>query len=331
MGYNPAMNRPPPARRFTPDPEQMALWPDISGNTINGLSEIEPRRPSPVYWHDPGSIPHGPLQNYFYGRYTQSPDVVAARDRRQAIIDEPLPEVARTRREETPARWSSLVKEMALTFGADDAGVALMDPAWVFEGHDQGDWRWAVVIAVAHDYEALKKAPEDPAAAEVVNQYARALKVVKHLTGWIRDQGWPAEPKGGPMAGTMVMIPAAIRAGLGELGRHGSMIHRRFGANFRLGVVLTDMPLLEDGPDVFGADDFCTRCRVCSEACPPHAIATAKQWVRGTEKWYVDFDKCLPFFNENKGCAICIAVCPWSRPGVADTLVRKMARRQSAG
>jgi epoxyqueuosine reductase QueG len=46
-------------------------------------------------------------------------------------------------------------------------------------------------------------------------------------------------------------------------------------------------------------------------------------------KWYVDFDKCLPFFNENKGCGICIAVCPWSRPGVADTLVQKMARRRA--
>ena len=49
--------------------------------------------------------------------------------------------------------------------------------------------------------------------------------------------------------------------------------------------------------------------------------------VRGVEKWYVDFDKCLPFFNQTRGCAICIAVCPWSRPGVGLNLAAKLARR----
>ena len=245
---------------------------------------------------------------------------------------------------------------MALSFGADDAGIARMDPTWIFEGHEQRSWTWAIAIAVAHDYEALKTAlkskdsrsvsalshtitpsllealktaPADPAATEVVNQYGRALGVVKDLTGWIHNQGWAAEPKGGPMAGSMVMIPAAIRAGFGELGRHGSMIHRSLGANFRLALVLTDLPLVEDGADEFGADDFCAHCRVCTDACPPVAIADRKQWIRGVEKWYVDFERCLPFFNENMGCGICIAVCPWSRPGVAGTLVEKMARRRA--
>lgn len=305
----------------------MALWPNISGNTINGLGETDQRPPSPVYWHQKEEIAHGPVQDYFYSQFLESPGVVEARARRQVAIDSPLPEVASERRQETPERWSALVKEAALGFGADDVGIAVMDPIWVFEGHEQGTWKWAVVIAVAHDYDLLKQAPGEAAAIEVQNQYVRALDVVKAMTGWIREQGWPAEPKGGPMAGTMIMIPAAIRAGLGELGRHGSMIHRKFGSNFRLGVILTDLPLIEDGPDVFGADDFCTRCNVCSDACPPAALSPEKQWVRGVKRWYVDFDKCLPFFNENMGCAICIAVCPWSRPGVADNLVRKMAKR----
>ena len=82
-----------------------------------------------------------------------------------------------------------------------------------------------------------------------------------------------------------------------------------------------------DAPDIFGADLFCQSCQVCTRACPPDAIAPDKQTVRGTEKWYVDFDKCLPYFVENETCGICLAVCPWSRPGVADNLVGKMARR----
>ena len=40
-----------------------------------------------------------------------------------------------------------------------------------------------------------------------------------------------------------------------------------------------------------------------------------KQLVRGERKWYVDFDKCIPYFVKTCGCAICIEVCPWSEPG----------------
>jgi hypothetical protein len=148
--------------RYVPDPGQMALWPDVSGNAINGLGETSPRQPSPVYWQEPGSISHGPLQNWFYGRYTQSPEVAAARARRQEIIDRPLPEVARKQRIETPSRWVDLIKGADKSFGADDVGVARMDPSWVFEGHRQDTWTWAIAIAVQHDYDTLKTAPEDP-------------------------------------------------------------------------------------------------------------------------------------------------------------------------
>jgi epoxyqueuosine reductase len=87
--------------RYVPDPDQMALWPDVSGNAINGLGETSPRQPRPVYWHEPDPVPHGPRQNRFFRRYTQSPEVAAARPRRQEIIDRPLPELARKQRIKT--------------------------------------------------------------------------------------------------------------------------------------------------------------------------------------------------------------------------------------
>lgn len=114
---------------------------------------------------------------------------------------------------------------------------------------------------------------------------------------------------------------------MGELGKHGSLINRRLGSSFRLAAVETDMPLVVDRPDVFGADDFCLRCQVCTEGCPPGAIHDVKGIVRGVEKWWVDFDKCIPYFNETFGCAICLAVCPWSKPGRAPLLAEKWALR----
>jgi epoxyqueuosine reductase QueG len=131
------------------------------------------------------------------------------------------------------------------------------------------------------------------------------------------------------MADALNMIPAALACGFGELGKHGSLIHRRYGSAFRLAALSTDLPLIADAPEQFGADGFCLHCQVCRDACPPDAIHEDKQVVRGERKWYVDFDKCIPYFGENLACGICIAVCPWSRPGVAERLVVKLAQRAS--
>jgi epoxyqueuosine reductase QueG len=177
------------------------------------------------------------------------------------------------------------------------------------------------------DYEEMRTAPEERAGAEVIRQYARGTRAARGLANWLRGQGHDAYPHTGPMAAPLLLIPPAIECGLGELGKHGSIIHRELGASFRLSAVLTDVPLVADQRDDFGVDDFCQRCKVCEDACPPAAILPDKQLVRGEHRWYVDFDKCLPYFNEHMGCAICLAVCPWSRPGVANTLLRQLAQR----
>ena len=56
----------------------------------------------------------------------------------------------------------------------------------------------------------------------------------------------------------------------------------------------------------------------------PQAISAETQLVRGEQRWYVDFDRCLPFFNEHEGCAICLSVFPWIYPGVAPNLLQKL-------
>lgn len=313
---------------FHPNPSQMALWPEVSGNTINGLARPTADRPTPIYWHAPESTPHGPLQRWFYARSVGNARLAAARAERQRIIDAPLAELAPVAAKREPRAWTELVKGVAREAGADIVGIAAMRPEWVFEGHSVRQ-QWIVMIGVAHDHEQMRTAPEDIAAAEVIRQYARGNRIAKAVASQLRADGHDAVPHGGPMAGSVVLIPAAIACGFGELGKHGSLIHRALGSSFRLACVLTDVPLLADAPDEFGGDAFCTHCRVCIDACPPDAIFTTKQLVRGEVKWYVDFDKCLPYFNETMGCGICVAVCPWSRPGVAPNLIDKMARRRA--
>ncbi len=306
----------------------MREWPAVSGNAINGVGEAAVRRPSPVYWHPPESIPHGKLQLWFYQHTPPDPALLEARRDRQAAVEAPLDPLAETKVERSAAEWSAEVKRVALECGADDVGIAPMRAEYVFEGHPVPPQRWMVMIAVGHSYQELRTAPSMRSLIDVTRQYARGNRAAKGLANWLRRQGHDAVPYGGPMAGSFVLIPPAIEAGLGELGKHGSMIHRKLGASFRLACVLTDLPLLPDSRDDFGADEFCANCRVCADACPPDAILKEKTMVRGERRWYVDFDKCLPYFNEALSCAICLAVCPFSRPGVGERLVDKLARRR---
>jgi len=332
-----------PARALAPMPE-------ISGNIVNGLGEHEFRRASPFFWHEPKYHAFGDMQGYTIGvmygledgadirkafsvNENFRPGTESGRSSNEQFIHrgpDPIA-VAPEKVIDSAPEWSRKLKEFALAHHADAVGIAAMRPEWVFEGFEIKE-KYIIVVGVAHDFEEISQAPSLPgnnrAIVEVGKQYTRAAAAAAELNNYIRRQGYGTTCFPGPTAQDLLMIPAAVAAGLGELGKHGSLINRKLGASFRLSAVTTDMPLEADAPDVFGAEEFCLRCQVCTEACPPDAIFEDKQWVRGEEKWYVDFDKCIPYFAESRGCGICIAVCPWSLPGVADKLIGKMAKLQ---
>jgi len=314
---------------YSPKPEISALL-KVSGNPINGLGETTRRRPSPFFWHPPDKHPYGELQIVARQSSRKCPGAASAF---QAAYEYPeLIPVAAQRNESPTDQLAAEAKTFALSHEADDVGIAPMDPLYVFEGYTINE-PWVIVLALAHNYERLRQVPSDETngigVSDVGDQYARGTRASYALANWIRSQGYNANPYPGPMAGALLLIPPAIAAGLGELGKHGSLISRHFGSGVRLAGVTTDMPLLPTTPDCFGADEFCKTCQVCTRACPPGAIAEEKQMVRGIERWYVDFDKCIPYFAEAASCGICIAECPWTRPQVRPKLLATMARRLS--
>jgi len=85
-------------------------------------------------------------------------------------------------------------------------------------------------------------------------------------------------------------------AGLGELGKHGSLISPELGSAFRISAVSTDMPLVADGPKDFGIDEICTNCDICTRFCPGEAIRPQKVDVDGMIRWQVDTPACHPHF-----------------------------------
>ncbi|TCL01485.1 4Fe-4S dicluster protein [Shimia isoporae] len=305
----------------------MARVPEQSGNALNGLDETEPRRARMVYWApNPDDIPHGGMQRYFLERSAREPAFGAARAKRQKVLDAPLPDIAQEAVERTSKDWTVALQQFVAQGICEQAGVAEMQSDWVVEGFEVSQRR-VIILGVQHDYGEISTAPDVTAGLEVMQQYERAAAASKAVAGWLRMQGWDATPVTGPMTGALLMIPPALACGFGELGKHGSIINPEMGASFRLSAVLTDAPFDVTEPVEAGIDGFCQNCRVCEDACPPEALFSTKKTVRGVEKWYVDFDRCLPFFNQTHGCAICIAVCPWSRPGIGPNLAAKLSRR----
>lgn len=309
--------------------EILDLMGPMSGNELNGWDEPDVRPPTLVMWANPNRIAHGAVQQKMTEDFLEHPElrtVLRTNDRHEPVA------VADESTERTPDAWVTALAEFAggeAGHQVEQIAITRPDPSWFFEGR-AAEAPWVVLLVVAMDHEELNKAPDHPSAMEVHRQYNRGTAAARAMADWIRSEGYWAEGHGGPGAGPLQMVPAALAAGLGELGKHGSIIHPVYGSSFRLAAVLTDAPLTTNVPDRFGADEFCQGCRICTDACPPDAIAPEKRLVRGVDKWAVDFDRCLPYFAVSHGCGICIAVCPWSKPGaaprLADNMRRKLAR-----
>ena len=307
------------------------LSPPESGNAINGLGEPEKRRARQVFHSSTGeALAWKALDDFFSivnpWRVVRHVIVNTWQLRRS---DGPVRE---GRREvEDPAAMAAEVKALARKLGVSLVGVAEVTAEDLYEGREPG-LKQAICLGLPMDRTEMEYAPQPRAAAEVMRAYRAVAKVAVRLAEEIRAMGWPARAYGNPNSTDILMIPLAVRAGLGELAKHGSMISVEHGSNFRLAAVLTDLPLALDRPVDRGVDDVCAVCRRCVDDCPPRAIFEEPQLVRGESKWYVDFDKCIPYFVKTCGCAICIEVCPWSEPGRGPALsARVLEVRRARG
>ncbi|MCG8350974.1 MAG: 4Fe-4S dicluster domain-containing protein [Chloroflexales bacterium] len=318
------------AKETYPEPVYPFKWsePPVSGNVINGLGETERRRPLKVFHSGNFSSPWAAMEWYFY---TLNPFRSFWAINRAQMDNLRLtgPVSPHSVIPEDPAAAAVMVKQAARECGATLVGITHMRDELYFDGVDL-DYKYAIAVAIPMDRETMLQAPGEETLNHVMDIYVDVSRVAVDLAERIRSAGHDARActNLGDGANTVQQVPLAIETGLGQLGKHGSIITKDFGSNVRLATVLTNLPLEVDEPEDIGVDDFCATCQICVTNCPPHAIFDTKQMVRGDEKWYVNFDRCAPYFSENGGCAICIEVCPWSEPGRGSVISEKMLARR---
>ena len=208
-----------------------------------------------------------------------------------------------------PEALTRHIKEYALELGADDVGIAEYRPEFTFADAEVLPHTRVVAFAIAMKYDVMADIGPD-SQHEVHRVYFKMLDVGVRLAEYIGSYGYQATAH--PNRGDLAHIPYAYLAGLGELGKHGSLISPRLGSSFRLSLVSTDLPLVIDGPQDYGIEDMCAHCNICTRFCPADAIKPEQKTVKGVTRWYVDTEACFPVFQSLGGCKICLMVCPFN-------------------
>jgi epoxyqueuosine reductase QueG len=123
----------------------------------------------------------------------------------------------------------------------------------------------------------------------------------------------------------VICPPLAEMAGLGEVGRNGVLVHRRFGPGVRISVVTVDAELVTDEPGCWGIADFCRVCAKCADNCPSGSIpAGGPVKMRGAIKWPLDPDRCYKYWRTlGTDCGLCLRTCPFAKP---DTALHRLVR-----
>ncbi|WP_170789276.1 4Fe-4S double cluster binding domain-containing protein [Ruegeria lacuscaerulensis] len=264
----------------------------------------------------------------------------------QAPISEDTP-VAETKVEiDNPMAMAAEIKRIARFFGADLVGLTDFDDRWIYSSRvDTRDFSDAEntlpvgltsVIVLGHkmDQELVATYPSALAGAATGREYSHEAAIVIQLAAYIRNLGYQAVPS---MNDTGLVIPYAIKAGLGEYARNQMVITPEFGPRLRFSKIFTNLPLSHDAPRPLGVRAFCDICTECADACPAKALpygppevsaASEASAIQGVRKWTSDAKACFQYWAKlQSDCAICMRVCPFNRDfdKLTDRLWRKLA------
>ncbi|MFC4669897.1 4Fe-4S double cluster binding domain-containing protein [Seohaeicola nanhaiensis] len=249
----------------------------------------------------------------------------------QAPISDDTPVAPERVAVENPAAMAAEIKRVARFFGAGLCGITEMDERWLYSARvDVRDMSEAPlglpegmtsVIVLGHEMDAglVATYPSALAGAATGREYSHEAAVVMQVAAYIRNLGWRAVAS---MNDTGLVIPYALKAGLGEYARNQMVITPEFGPRLRFSKIFTDLPLTHDRPRPLGVADFCAICTKCADACPPKALPYGPPKVgganvsaiQGVRKWTSDAEKCFSFWAKTStDCAICMRVCPFNR------------------
>lgn len=182
--------------------------------------------------------------------------------------------------------------------------------------------RWVIVYSLRMSPELIHRAPGFIGNREHSYMYDLRSLVQGQLQNFLRTLGYMGLGDTLKAAAFGQSTGFAIMAGLGETCRIMHTITPEFGLMQRIFILVTDLPLAPGKPVDFGVTRFCRTCKKCADYCPAKAIPqdTEPTWEvkgpynrPGVRHWYRDEVKCRAYIYQSGACAICFAVCPYSK------------------
>jgi reductive dehalogenase len=265
----------------------------------------------------------------------------------------PPEDLGLTRWEGTEKEASALLETAGIHLGASQVGFTALNPYWlekrvrvdpdVKEIRTTEDGRtlvpesmkYVVVIAAQVPMAAQKRAPSQIGDAADRSGGENRQMAMERIINYIKGLGYKASRMPGKIT---PVIPFALMAGIGEMGRMNRLISPLYGGAVRLEAILTDLPLALDKPIDFGLQEFCRGCKKCAKACPAGALSMDKDpsWepkgpysCRGKKVFYDDCDKCAGYMiNTTFYCGACLGSCTWNKDN--KTLLHSMAKATGA-
>jgi epoxyqueuosine reductase QueG len=216
----------------------------------------------------------------------------------------------------TPADAASHLKERARAFGADIVGICEIEPDDVYRGRTV-EGKYAVAVGQRMRWREFQVVPSRESAIECLRVYFTLGETVIQLAAHIRSLGYACTVEHPIGDSDLLHIPIGLKAGFGELGRHGSIINPQLGPLFRMGSVATSLDLAIDHPIDAGIARFCDTCRACRKYCPADAIPDDRSPEAGADhlgnpRYVVDTGRCFPYFAKHNYCSICLPVCVYN-------------------
>ncbi len=216
----------------------------------------------------------------------------------------------------SPDEAARHLKAKAQEFGADIVGICVIEPSDIYRGRTLTE-TYAVAVGQRMRWRDFQVVPSRESAIECLRVYFTLGETVIQLAAHIRSLGYPCRVEHPIGDSDLLHVPIGLKAGFGELGRHGSIIHPTLGPLFRMGSVATSIPLAIDHPIDAGIATFCDTCRACRKYCPADAIPDQRSPEAGTDhlgndRYVVDTGRCFPYFAKHSYCSICLPVCVYN-------------------
>jgi len=229
---------------------------------------------------------------------------------------------------QTPEELTGFLKKTACSYGAVLTGAAATDERYAYSVRGRGQRHdrpvddllpHTFIYAFEMSVSEMRTAPGIREAAEVATTYLKVAVPGLAIAAFLRSLGYKAVCH---MDGEseLVLPPVAVRAGLGQIGRHGLLVNKTYGSRVRLGAVTTDAELVHDGPVDFKLPKVCEVCRKCAELCPVQAIPRGSiiddypKQIRS-----IDHEACFSAWKKfGTDCGVCVSACPYSKVGGGD-------------